>query len=840
MTVQSNMAYQHYLRYRIKLVFPVLLLTLLFVLFSKCTAISTLDESSQLEKHLGDHERIVDKLFFHLYNIELDQVFTRSVFESVSDTKDAWDVICRLKQNKLLILPSYALGLASRMRTISSMSVIANQLNRTLVVLWIRSYECNANSADLFTLVTSHNNSVSNVPTVMIDVAASIGNAEEGWLELYPSQELISHYVRRLAALRNDVITYYQSLISYLEQASEPLGEVASCVRTGVKLLGSWDPLMAIFRKPLTFDIQRSDWEHSADILIVWTLSMHRLSTDSASSTDRIGDNSDYSSKFLNEQRREAFYRHLVPTSTVASLLDKYREQLLQTRGEHLVGVHLRGFHPFYDWNRVPPVVRTHQWGRVAPDLNSCSEEILTEYSLREPENQQSVALRFDDSASLSDFVVTIQRLIAKRASILLISNDNDAKVSILKHFNKAIDGSDIGRIDGTVRHVVALTDDDVAGEDDGISGDDAGMGACSTSSSNVGKNSVMDTEANDDDDESNIKCVRSKDKDLAATESRSADRSSLFGMQLAMADLLALGGYLSQQPGADTGRHFDEYNINDDEDTANDAADTSGWVSPPSPSPFSSFFLPELIVHSKGSYLATEAGVLGDDIPVVDIVTTVHTVQNKDNNKLHRQVSFLLSSGSDSLYSALSSDYDDDDSVDDSDNSDISDSRRDGHEEKTTDHIRAEYLSICGAGSQGHSHGHDTAESGSNRMDSVRQSLSPSLRSRCDAMHACYIEDSSAERCVCTLLLKYTPCSVSNYMPLVSQRKEDLAIAIAAGNTARRPSYWLLDFLFERDSSVYCLDNDYHDLRRVQTDAQRPRIRTTGYGGDLLWVYAE
>lgn len=714
-------------------------------------------ETSQLEEHAVDHERIINKLFYHLFSISPDDIFKHTEFESVMEMSDTWQLIGQLRKSEVIILPSYALGLANRLRTISSVSVIANELNRTLIVLWIRSYECNANSEDLFSLVdpstsTSNINSTSSTDhggvgfstTVMIDVAASIGNAEEGWLELYPSQELISHYVGRLVTLRNDVIAYYQSLIALLEESAEPLDAIAPAVQTGIGILQAWSPLTAVFRKPPAFDIQLRDWQHPADIMVVWTLTTHQFS-------DTDTDSEEEGPRSHNVQRRDAFFRFLVPSPAVNTLLDKYRVKFEGTRGEHLVGVHLRAFHSFYDWNMVTPVVRTHQWGRAMPDISSCSEDILAEYNQRD--DQQSVALRFDESASMEDFVATMRKLIAKNATILLISNSNEMKHAILRKFNKA----------GGIKHVVALVDGDFV--DDNVPSADE----CASSSSGLGE------------------CLH----DLAATKSRSAERSSIFGMQLAMADLFAVSGYLHLHlSGTDT-------------DTGTGTGTNTGrWVSP-------TFLVPELIIHTKGSSLAAEASVR-HDIPLAAIVTTVHPPPSNA-----RQVSFILSV-TDSLRQTLSAmDMDMDMGV-----SEVTGSGSG----RSLERIRAEYVAVCGSGG------------GTEETDPVRRNMSPRLRSRCDAMKACYVE--SADRCLCTLLLKYSPCPTGDYMPLVLARmskQNEMDIHI---NTGTDTVSWLVAFLFGMESSMYCLDDDYHNLRRIQADTHRPRVR--GHGGDLLWVYAE
>ena len=53
---------------------------------------------------------------------------------------------------KVLLLPIYVLGLANRLRSISSAYVLAKGLNRKLVVLWYPSSECNSSSTDLFSV----------------------------------------------------------------------------------------------------------------------------------------------------------------------------------------------------------------------------------------------------------------------------------------------------------------------------------------------------------------------------------------------------------------------------------------------------------------------------------------------------------------------------------------------------------------------------------------------------------------------------------------------------------------------------------------------------------------
>jgi hypothetical protein len=694
---------------------------LLFVLSVPGGAVG---ENSQLEEHMVDHDRIINNIFYHLYGIDPDEVFKRSEFASVADTAPAWRLISELKQNKVLILPSYALGLANRLRTISSMSVLAKELNRTLIVLWIRSYECNANSADLFSLVHPGGaDDSSTAAVVMIDVAASIGNAEEGWLELYPSQELISHYVTRLSMLRNDVIAFYQSLVNFLErvQESEPgtvvaeLATIGPVVQVGIERLAAWKPLAAIFRKPPAFDVRRSNWEHPADILIAWSLTTHQFTGGSGGE-----DEEDTAVASYNAQRRDAFYRHLVPAPTVRSLLEKYRAKFKGSRGKHLVGVHLRAYQARYDWNMVTPVVRTHQWGRVTPDISSCDADTVTEYIGRE--EQQSVALRFDESASMEDFVVTLGRLIKKGATVLLISNSNEVKERMVKRFNRA----------GGAINVVALVDGDVSV--DATSCDSTVTGSC--------------------------------DPDLTATESRSSERSSAFGMQLAMADMFAVGGYL---------------------DKVGESSESGGGGP--------AFLVPELIVHTKGSSLAAEASVMRD-VPLAAIVTTVHPPPSNE-----RQVSYILSAP-DSLHRTLRA-------------MDSDASARDVVSRfRSIERIRTEYVAICGTGGA------------NDEADPVRRNMSPRLRSRCDSMKACYVE--TADRCICTLLLKYTPCSVSELLPL----------ALVDEDYRSEPENWLVEYLFDRESSMYCLDQEYHDLRRVQADTQPPRVR--GYGGDLLWVYAE
>lgn len=45
--------------------------------------------------------------------------------------------------NKYLVVPIYVLGLANRLRTMSSMYTIAKVTNRQLVVIWVPNVDCN-------------------------------------------------------------------------------------------------------------------------------------------------------------------------------------------------------------------------------------------------------------------------------------------------------------------------------------------------------------------------------------------------------------------------------------------------------------------------------------------------------------------------------------------------------------------------------------------------------------------------------------------------------------------------------------------------------------------------
>src|SRR5205814_92767 len=78
------------------------------------------------------HEEIINKIQNVIYPMKLDNNST---------------IV-----NNVIFLPITELGLANRLRTISSMSVIAHILHRKLIILWHKSIECNVNIHDLFTI----------------------------------------------------------------------------------------------------------------------------------------------------------------------------------------------------------------------------------------------------------------------------------------------------------------------------------------------------------------------------------------------------------------------------------------------------------------------------------------------------------------------------------------------------------------------------------------------------------------------------------------------------------------------------------------------------------------
>ena len=61
-----------------------------------------------------------------------------------SDNIFSLELFTNSQEKKFIVLPVYLLGLANRLRTVSSMYSIAKVTNRHLVVIWVPSEECNA------------------------------------------------------------------------------------------------------------------------------------------------------------------------------------------------------------------------------------------------------------------------------------------------------------------------------------------------------------------------------------------------------------------------------------------------------------------------------------------------------------------------------------------------------------------------------------------------------------------------------------------------------------------------------------------------------------------------
>ena len=97
-------------------------------------------------------------------------------------------VFHNVSEKRVLILPVYVLGLANRLRTISSAYALARKLQRKLVVLWFPSSDCNSYSSDLFDV---HNETY----CVIIDCHHTL-------LDIVDIESVVISYISELMSIR--------------------------------------------------------------------------------------------------------------------------------------------------------------------------------------------------------------------------------------------------------------------------------------------------------------------------------------------------------------------------------------------------------------------------------------------------------------------------------------------------------------------------------------------------------------------------------------------------------------------------------------------------------------
>ena len=82
-----------------------------------------------------------------------DDIVISCLYNHIYNNNNIEDDNSPFQQQNIILLPSYVLGLANKLRTISSFSIIAKELNRKLIIIWNKSRDCNANANELFSLL---------------------------------------------------------------------------------------------------------------------------------------------------------------------------------------------------------------------------------------------------------------------------------------------------------------------------------------------------------------------------------------------------------------------------------------------------------------------------------------------------------------------------------------------------------------------------------------------------------------------------------------------------------------------------------------------------------------
>lgn len=331
---------------------------------------------------------------------------------------------------KIIILPSYVLGLANRLRTISSIAAIAHELNRKLIVIWAPSIECNSEAYELFTL-NSEDISILPLPD-MPNSGTSTNDMKQNMMRIIMEVNLF-----REIELRENVVD--------VEQLGEsPEADVLSKFNRANNT-----HLTVAYQIPSEFMISREKWESiSANILLVWTLTAHAMSPAEyqLQPTPPLGHAG--SDQLLqdcighNIMKSQLFYQYLEPSPPVQFIIRQYEyayRAIAKQPNSHTIGIHIRAYDASHDWSVIPPIIKSHGTGEV--DLNAHTNSIphsCQEASLRNHSN----SLRFDQVSAIDDIYHMIARLIVKEENIVVIVSNSYALKELL--LNSDLDNSRI------------------------------------------------------------------------------------------------------------------------------------------------------------------------------------------------------------------------------------------------------------------------------------------------------------------------------------------------------------------------------------------------------------
>lgn len=271
---------------------------------------------------------------------------------------------------KYIVLPVHRLGMANRLRIISSIYSISRSTRRKLIVVWNPSFECSAAFGALFM----------NISTKSIVVVNS--NVVESEFETYIKQ--------------------YSMQVS--EQANLSFGSMY----------------------PRSFFVSLDD-KLTADVLLLWTLGTH-----TSDLIDCHGYNANRR-LFYDQLAPSPAVARRINTVRQAVYEDvEYDENIdvVNNNGQYwngeIVGVHIRAHDVTHDWSAVPPSPM------FDPENNTLhSKEDTEDNPISDSHNEYKTAgleaLRFDEAAPFQSFIQNMMDILNHSPSTLFLVSSNSA-----------------------------------------------------------------------------------------------------------------------------------------------------------------------------------------------------------------------------------------------------------------------------------------------------------------------------------------------------------------------------------------------------------------------------